>query len=114
MVFGLWLTMTHITVGLSGGRPCLMSSAVTDDVESQHHVFLVAALLVWLHRASASVVSQCVSVCACANACVRMRGGVYSVVLRGGPAGREGDVRHREWRKGDDGTQRKGEAGAEY
>lgn len=43
-----------------------MSSAVTDDVESQHHVFLVAALLVWLHHASASVVRQCVcGVCVC-------------------------------------------------
>lgn len=40
-----------------------MSSAGTDDVESQHHVFPVAALLVWLHHASASVVSQCVCVC---------------------------------------------------
>ncbi len=60
--------MTHTTVGLSEGQPCLMSSAVEDDVESQHHEFLVAALLVWLHHASASVVSQCVcvlvSVCA--------------------------------------------------
>lgn len=42
-----------------------MSSAGTDDVESQHHVFPVAALLVWLHHASASVVSQCVCVCVC-------------------------------------------------
>lgn len=27
-----------------GGQPCLMFSAVMVDVESQHHVFLVAAL----------------------------------------------------------------------
>lgn len=69
LVYGQRLTVTHTTVGLSGGRPCLMSSAVADDVESQHHVFPVAALLVWLHHASASVVSQCapalVHVCAC-------------------------------------------------
>lgn len=45
----------------------MMSSAGTDDVESQHHVFPVAALLVWLHHASASVVSQCV----CVSVCVR-------------------------------------------
>lgn len=33
-----------------------MSYAARDDVESQHGVFLVAALLVWLHHASASAV----------------------------------------------------------
>ena len=47
-----------------------MSSAVMDDVESQHHVFLVAALLVWLHHASASVVRLCVCVCVCVYVCV--------------------------------------------
>lgn len=73
-----------------------MSSAVTNDVESQHHVFLVATLLVRLHHASSSVVSQCV--CACARACMYVctSGGVYRVVLRGGPAGIEGDVRRCE------------------
>lgn len=40
-----------------------MSSVVMDDVESQHHVFMVVALLVWLHDASPSVVSVCVYVC---------------------------------------------------
>lgn len=36
----------------------MTSSVVTDNVESQHRVFPMAALLVWLHHASASVVSR--------------------------------------------------------
>lgn len=47
-----------------------MSFVVMNDVESQHHVFPVAALLVWLHHASASVVSVCVCVYGRRSKCV--------------------------------------------
>lgn len=40
-----------------------MSAVVMDHVESQHHVFMVVALLVWLHDASPSAVRLCVCVC---------------------------------------------------
>lgn len=61
---GQHFTLTCIFVGLSGRQICLMSFVVTNDVESLHHVFLVAALLVWLHHASV------VCLCVCGYVCV--------------------------------------------
>lgn len=75
-------------------------------VESQHHVFLVAALWVQLPHVSAGVVSLYVCVC--------MHVRVYFVVLRGGPVGIQSDVWCSEGRKRDDGSQREGETGTEY
>lgn len=75
-------------------------------VESQHHVFLVAALWVQLPHVSAGVVSLYVCVC--------MQVRVYFVVLRGGPVGIQSDVWCSEERKRDDGSQREGETSTEY
>lgn len=83
-----------------------MSSVVIDDVESQHHVFLLDRFV--------SVAPSCLcGYPVCIWVC--MWGGVYYVVLRGGPAGIEVDVCCRERRNGWGwGSPREEKASTEY